>query len=198
MLQLWYYQWLSKETELHKTSALITFTLWIATRTVYRKRPYFQRTQQNRYFNILYTDVCESRLLQSRVRKTCTCDTRQLHAGLCRMQCSSSSSRSSVPCTPVHNAFIDPSSNNRHTRGTVGWRQRHGSGDHARIDSDRLLIYFFSFRNSQLSTLYSSVKSRTEMTIITTVRYQGNALTDTFNANMVKCLTLLVHTSTHS
>ena len=37
------------------------------------------------------------------------------------------------------------------------------------------------FRNSQLSTLYSAVKSRTEMTVITTVRYQGNAPTDTFN-----------------
>ena len=33
------------------------------------------------------------------------------------------------------------------------------------------------------------------MTIITTIRYQGNALTDTFNANRVQCLTLLVHTS---
>jgi len=44
------------------------------------------------------------------------------------------------------------------------------------------------FRNSQLSTLYSRVKSRTEMTIITTIRYQGNALTDTFNANRVQCL----------
>jgi len=48
------------------------------------------------------------------------------------------------------------------------------------------------FRNSQLSTLYSTVKSRTEMTIITTVRYQGNALADTFSANRVQCLTLLV------
>jgi len=45
------------------------------------------------------------------------------------------------------------------------------------------LITVFVFRNSQLSTLYSTVKSRTEMTIITSVRYQGNALTDTFNAN---------------
>jgi len=35
------------------------------------------------------------------------------------------------------------------------------------------------FRNSQLITLYSTVKSRTEMTIITTVGYQGNVLTDT-------------------
>jgi len=33
------------------------------------------------------------------------------------------------------------------------------------------------FRNSQLSTLYSTVKSRTEMTIITAVRYHGNQLT---------------------
>ena len=48
---------------------------------------------------------------------------------------------------------------------------------------------FDLFRNSQLSTLYSSVKSRTEMTTITTVRYQGNALTDTFNADRVQCLT---------
>ena len=31
----------------------------------------------------------------------------------------------------------------------------------------------YLFRNSQLSTLYSTVKSRTEMTIITTVRYSG-------------------------
>ena len=31
------------------------------------------------------------------------------------------------------------------------------------------------------------------MTIFTTVRYQGSALTDTFNANRVQCLTLLVH-----
>ena len=54
------------------------------------------------------------------------------------------------------------------------------------------------FRNSQLSTLYSTVKSRTEMTIITTVKYRGNALTDTFNVNRVQCLTLLVHTSTNS
>ena len=38
----------------------------------------------------------------------------------------------------------------------------------------------FLFRNSHMSTLY-----RTEMTIITTVRYQYNALTDTFNANRV-------------
>ena len=41
------------------------------------------------------------------------------------------------------------------------------------------------FRNSQLNTLYSTVKSRTKMTIITTVKYRGNALTDTFNANRV-------------
>jgi len=41
----------------------------------------------------------------------------------------------------------------------------------------------FLFRNSQLSTLYNTVKRRTEMTIITTVRYQGNALTDTFNTS---------------
>jgi len=34
------------------------------------------------------------------------------------------------------------------------------------------------------------------MTVITTVRYQGNALTDTFNAIRVQCLALLVHTST--
>ena len=54
------------------------------------------------------------------------------------------------------------------------------------------------FRNSQLSTLGSTVKSRTDITIITTVRNQGNALTDTFNANRVQCLTLLVHTSTNS
>jgi len=54
-------------------------------------------------------------------------------------------------------------------------------------------VCIFLFRNSQLSTLYSTVKSRTEMTIITTVRYQGNALTYTFNANRVQCLTLLVH-----
>jgi len=54
------------------------------------------------------------------------------------------------------------------------------------------------FRNSQLNTLYSTVKSRTEMTIITTVKYRGNALTDTFKANKVQCLTLLVHTSTNS
>ena len=61
-------------------------------------------------------------------------------------------------------------------------------------------VLYNLFRNSQLSTLYSTVKSRTEMTIITTVRYQGNALTDTFNANRVglQCLTLLVHTSTNS
>ena len=31
----------------------------------------------------------------------------------------------------------------------------------------------------------STVQSRTKMTIITTVRYQGNAPTDTFNANRV-------------
>ena len=37
---------------------------------------------------------------------------------------------------------------------------------------------FVLFRNSQLSTLYRRVKSRTEMTIITTVRYQGNAPAD--------------------
>ena len=43
-------------------------------------------------------------------------------------------------------------------------------------------LFIYLFRNSQLSTLYSTVKSRTEMTIITTVRYQGSALTDTFNA----------------
>jgi len=34
--------------------------------------------------------------------------------------------------------------------------------------------------------------------IVTTVRYQGNALTDTFNAKTVQCLTLLVHTSANS
>ena len=32
---------------------------------------------------------------------------------------------------------------------------------------------FVLFRNSQLSTLYNAVKSRTKMTIVTTVRYQG-------------------------
>jgi len=31
------------------------------------------------------------------------------------------------------------------------------------------------------------------MTIITTVKYQGNALTDSFNATTVQSLTLLVH-----
>ena len=36
---------------------------------------------------------------------------------------------------------------------------------------------FYLFRNSPLSTLYNAVKSRTEMTIVTIVRYQGNALT---------------------
>jgi len=53
------------------------------------------------------------------------------------------------------------------------------------VDSAALqrIYLFYLFRNSQLSTLYSTVKSRTEITIalITTVRYQGNALTDTFN-----------------
>ena len=58
------------------------------------------------------------------------------------------------------------------------------------------IIYLF--RSSQLSTLYSTVRSRTEMTMITTVRYQGNALTDNFNANRLQCLALLVHTSTNS
>jgi len=58
--------------------------------------------------------------------------------------------------------------------------------------------FIYLFRNSQLSTLYNAVKSRTEMTIVTAVRYQSNALADTFNADRVQCLTLLVHTSTHS
>ena len=53
-------------------------------------------------------------------------------------------------------------------------------------------LFSYLFRNSQLSTLYNAVKSRTEMTVVTTVRYQGNA----FRANRVQCLTLLVHTST--
>ena len=56
-------------------------------------------------------------------------------------------------------------------------------------------VFLYLFRNSQSSTLYSTVKSRTEMTIIITVMYQGNALTDTFNANRVQCLTLPVQTS---
>jgi len=56
------------------------------------------------------------------------------------------------------------------------------------------ILFIYLFRNSQLSTKYNAVKSRTEMTIVTTVRYQVNALTDTFNANRVQCLTLLVHT----
>jgi len=48
-----------------------------------------------------------------------------------------------------------------------------------------------------MSTLYSTVKSRTEITIITTVRYQGNALTDAINANRVQCLTYwLMHVRT--
>ena len=51
------------------------------------------------------------------------------------------------------------------------------------------------FINSQLRTLYHTVKSTAELTIITTVRHQGNALTDTFNANRVQCLKLQVHTS---
>ena len=55
-------------------------------------------------------------------------------------------------------------------------------------------VIFMSFRNSQLSALCSTVKSITEMTIITTVRYQGNALADTFNANSVQCL---AHVSRH-
>ena len=42
-------------------------------------------------------------------------------------------------------------------------------------------MFIYLFRNSQLSTLYNAVKSRTEMTIVTIVRYQGNALTDTFS-----------------
>ena len=54
------------------------------------------------------------------------------------------------------------------------------------------------FRNSQLSNmLYSTVRSISEMTIMTTVRYKGNALTDTFNANRVQCSALLVHTGTN-
>ena len=57
--------------------------------------------------------------------------------------------------------------------------------------------YFILFGNSQLSALYSTVESRTEMTIITTVRYQGNALTDTFNANRAHYW-FIVHTSTDS
>ena len=61
--------------------------------------------------------------------------------------------------------------------------------------SAEIYLFIYLFRNSQLSTLYNAVKSRTEMTIVTTVRYQGNALTDTFNANRVQCLTLLVHTT---
>jgi len=35
---------------------------------------------------------------------------------------------------------------------------------------------FIFFRNSQFSTLYSTVRSRTEMTTTTSVRYRGNAL----------------------
>jgi len=61
-------------------------------------------------------------------------------------------------------------------------------------------IFINLFRNSQLRTVYSicTVRSRNEMTIITTVRYQANALTDTFSANRVQCLTLLVYTSTNN
>ena len=46
-------------------------------------------------------------------------------------------------------------------------------------------IFINLFRNSQLSTVYSTctVRSRNEMTIITTVRYQGNALIDTHTFN---------------
>ena len=56
-------------------------------------------------------------------------------------------------------------------------------------DMSSRMLYFISVRNLQLSALCSTVKSiTTEMTIITTVRYQGNALADTFNANSVQCL----------
>jgi len=49
---------------------------------------------------------------------------------------------------------------------------------------------------SAYSKLMPTVKIRNEMTIITTVGliYQDTvSLTDTFNANRVQCLTLLVH-----
>jgi len=62
-------------------------------------------------------------------------------------------------------------------------------------DMSSRMLYFISVRNLQLSALCSTVKSiTTEMTIITTVRYQGNALADTFNANSVQCL---AHVSRH-
>ena len=80
----------------------------------------------------------------------------------------------------------------------VGLRGYACSGRHISSLTDVSGHMSFLFRNSQLSTLYNAVRSRTEMTIVTTVRYQGNALTDTFNANRVQCLTLLVHTSTNS
>ena len=60
--------------------------------------------------------------------------------------------------------------------------------------SAEIHLFIYLFRNSQLSTLYNAVKSRTEMTIVTTVRYQGNALIDTFDANRVQWLTLPVTT----
>ena len=64
-----------------------------------------------------------------------------------------------------------------------------------RIDNhaDSLLFKKFTVKND----MKYSYKCRTEMTIITALRYQGNALTDTFNADRVQCLTLLVHTSTN-
>ena len=89
-------------------------------------------------------------------------------------------------------------------RGDCGSRTHTaiGMSTHAGVatapDENGTTTNLFLVRNSQSSTLYSGVKSRTEITIITIVRYQGSALTDSFNANRVQCLTLLVHTSTNS
>jgi len=65
-----------------------------------------------------------------------------------------------------------------------------------RIDNhaDSLLFKKFTVKND----MKYSYKCRTEMTIITALRYQGNALTDTFNANGVRCSPAQVRTSTNS
>jgi len=48
-----------------------------------------------------------------------------------------------------------------------------------------MVIYFILFylENPQLRTFYSTVRSLAEVTMITTVRHQDNALADTSKAN---------------
>lgn len=60
------------------------------------------------------------------------------------------------------------------------------------------IIFIDLFRNSKLQILYSTIKSTAKLTIVTTVKHHGNALTDTVNANRVQYLALQVPSSTSS